>query len=61
MDIDHTDYTPYVCTSHAPVAGMMHVHDEDLDKVAAGRKVMGAPPIECHTCGMSYVDGVWVH
>lgn len=55
-DIDHIEHTPYQCKSHSPVAGMMHVHAEDLEFVAASRG-----KVECDTCDMVYRAGKgWV-
>lgn len=47
-DIDHTEFTPYQCGTHSPIAGMMHVHPEDLDSVAKSR------PVECDNCDATY-------
>lgn len=55
-DIDHMEFTPYVCTDHAPIAGMMHVHAEDLQSVARSRG-----KVECNDCDAVYtVAKGWV-
>lgn len=43
------EFTPYVCTDHAPIAGMMHVHAEDLQSVARSRG-----KVECNDCDAVY-------
>lgn len=55
MEIDHTEFTPYQCAEHSPVAGMMHVHPEDLDTVAAARRKNRDRPIECSDCDAVYL------
>lgn len=45
---------------HSPVAGMMHVHSEDLDHVAATRARRNLPPVECEQCDMVYTVDRWV-
>lgn len=61
MDIDHDEFVPY-CSSygHSAIAGMMHVHDDDLDTVADMRRANGDQPIECERCDATYRDGRWV-
>lgn len=54
MDIDHTEFTPYSCNEHTPIAGMMHVHPEDLDGVAAVRIREELPPVKCDDCDAVY-------
>lgn len=59
-DIDHTEFTPYQCMSHSAIAGIMHVHDEDLDMVAAER-AKRREKVECQNCDYVYVAGKgWV-
>lgn len=41
--------------AHQGVAGMMYVHYEDLDTVAAVREV------ECEGCDMIYRNGEWIN
>lgn len=55
---DDEQFTPYCETrgSHAPVAGMMHVHDEDLETVARMRAKRGEK-VQCEDCDMTYVAG----
>jgi hypothetical protein len=57
--ISDEEFTPYECM-HSGVAGMMYVHDEDLDIVAAQRAANGAGPIECGKCDAVYRDGAWM-
>lgn len=54
MGIDDEDFTPYCATrgGHAPEAGMMVVHPEDLDTVAQARG-----KVECGDCDMVYRVG----
>lgn len=61
-DIDHIEFTPYTCKEHTPIAGMMHVHAEDLDTVAANRARFGDQPVECNDCDAVYtVAKGWHH
>lgn len=53
-DIDDMGFTPYTCSDHTPIAGMMHVHAEDLDTVAANRARFGDRPVECNDCDAVY-------
>ena len=47
---------------HSGIAGIMAVHDEDLDTVAQARKANGSRPIECDGCDAVYVyPGGWKH
>lgn len=39
---------------HSYVAGMLYVHDEDLDTIAETRKAKGLSPIECEKCDKVY-------
>ena len=48
--------TPYECSDHCPVAGMMHVHPEDLDEIARAREVF-RQHVTCGDCDMVYVVG----
>lgn len=54
MGITDEDFTPYCVTRgyHSPEAGMMVVHDEDLDTVAAARG-----KVDCGGCDMTYRVG----
>lgn len=66
FEIDHEDFTPYeagiLYHVHSGVAGIMAVHDEDLDTVARARKANGGRPIECEGCDAVYVyPGGWKH
>lgn len=58
MDIDDEDFTPYCQTrgAHSAVAGMMRVHEEDLDSVARERRSFGGN-VECADCDMVYRAG----
>lgn len=59
-DIDHMEFTPYQCTSHSPIAGMMHVHEEDLYTIAAERAKHGEK-VECADCDYVFRLGTgWV-
>lgn len=58
-DSESTDILDHI---HSGVAGMMVVHDEDLDSVARARKGKGSKPIECNGCDAVYVyPGGWKH
>jgi hypothetical protein len=62
MNIPDIDFEPYCVTyGHTPVAGMMHVHPEDLDTVARMRRDRGIPSVTCDDCDARYdVDRGWV-
>lgn len=53
-DMHDEDLTPYCVTRgyHSPEAGMMVVHPEDLDTVAASRG-----KVDCGDCNMTYRVG----
>lgn len=58
--IDHMEFTPYSCSEHTPIAGMMHVHPEDLDSVTAARSVRGEK-VNCNDCDSVYtIKNGWV-
>lgn len=59
MDIPDTDFEPYCTTyGHAPIAGMMHVSEEDLHAVAQARAINRQPRIACERCDQTYT--AWV-
>lgn len=39
---------------HTWVAGMMHVHPEEVQAVARERRANGASPVECESCEFVY-------
>ena len=40
---------------HTPIAGMMHVHAEDLNTVTMERWARGIAPVECEQCDMVHM------
>lgn len=52
---------PYQCAEHTPIAGMVHVHPEDLTAVADMRRNRGLSPVGCENCDMRYVADEWMN